>query len=748
MTSTRSTAILAPSFCAALLFTFNAAMVSALLSGPLLAAVPAVDQRPAPARSDEAFAALLESKNRAELVVGCRESKAEGLNDRLRQLRRRLLELHEDTSSLAVVFADTEALLRCKAPDAALQVLERISPDREAERARWLELQWQAASAGLDLRRASLALKRLSGDSPAALNAIELPVAEPSGPAAQPTLRSALDLQAAQQEAMGDLTGAAALLQEPASTGVAIARRRQQAAQLLAAQGDFVAAEQLVASGIDLAAAASAWALSSALLEDQRRYQLALDDRQGAAATNDRRIRLSRRIGDGMGERSALLAKLADGSSEPARTQQLIDRRDPLERRRGALLDALLELEREVEGSDAQLGLARLDLASQVAMALGHRERALDLIAELERQARLQGLPWLRDRVNQLALRQALGNPQRRLEAIEQRQRELLEDPPLQLGITAVLDPERPQRQLAVLERQEQEVARQEQRFGNDPFPGSYVLAAVLEDLARLDQGVLDRGQWTLSPAQFGQLGRSLSAEQKLLEEERLQTVLASLELEAAELEEAQQRFGELARKLQQREHLARALRQDLAAGQLHRDAISRQNQWLRLEQELDPSGAMLRDLAGFGRSAAGRDVLNRLQRQQDVVRLWDRQQEEQLLALERLELLDLLAQQPQKTWDPDARPADAEQRAVALTRQWRVFRRDPGLANALVLQQQAAAIGEEAVELEALRLQLAELLPRGSADPETLAELQALELRLRSPQARGGHLGPSSPSR
>jgi hypothetical protein len=731
-----------------LLFTFNAAMVSALLSGPLLAAVPAVDQRPAPARSDEAFAALLESKNRSELVVGCRESKAEGLNDRLRQLRRRLLELHEDTSSLAVVFADTEALLRCKAPDAALQVLERISPDREAERARWLELQWQAASAGLDLRRASLALKRLSGDSPAALNAIELPVAEPSGPAAQPTLRSALDLQAAQQEAMGDLTGAAALLQEPASTGVAIARRRQQAAQLLAAQGDFVAAEQLVASGIDLAAAASAWALSSALLEDQRRYQLALDDRQGAAATNDRRIRLSRRIGDGMGERSALLAKLADGSSEPARTQQLIDRRDPLERRRGALLDALLELEREVEGSDAQLGLARLDLASQVAMALGHRERALDLIAELERQARLQGLPWLRDRVNQLALRQALGNPQRRLEAIEQRQRELLEDPPLQLGITAVLDPERPQRQLAVLERQEQEVARQEQRFGNDPFPGSYVLAAVLEDLARLDQGVLDRGQWTLSPAQFGQLGRSLSAEQKLLEEERLQTVLASLELEAAELEEAQQRFGELARKLQQREHLARALRQDLAAGQLHRDAISRQNQWLRLEQELDPSGAMLRDLAGFGRSAAGRDVLNRLQRQQDVVRLWDRQQEEQLLALERLELLDLLAQQSQKTWDPDARPADAEQRAVALTRQWRVFRRDPGLANALVLQQQAAAIGEEAVELEALRLQLAELLPRGSADPETLAELQALELRLRSPQARGGHLGPSSPSR
>ena len=166
------------------------------------------------------------------------------------------------------------------------------------------------------------------------------------------------------------------------------------------------------------------------------------------------------------------------------------------------------------------------------------------------------------------------------------------------------------------------------------------------------------------------------------------------------------------------------------------------------MEQDLDFRGPLLRNLAGYGRSRAGLDVLNKLHHQEDLVRLLKRQQEEKLLARERLELLELLALQSQEYWDPDALPAPAELRAVALTQQWRVFRRDPSLASALVLQQQAAVIGEEAVELEALRLQLAQLLPRGSADPELLKQLQELELRLRSPQARGGHLGPSTPSR
>ena len=166
------------------------------------------------------------------------------------------------------------------------------------------------------------------------------------------------------------------------------------------------------------------------------------------------------------------------------------------------------------------------------------------------------------------------------------------------------------------------------------------------------------------------------------------------------------------------------------------------------MEQDLDLSGELLRNLAGYGRSPAGLDVLKNLHHQQDLVRLLKRQKEEQLLAQERLELLELLALQSQEYWEPIAMPVPEEQRAVALTQQWRVFRRDPSLTSALLLQQQAAAIGEEAVELEALRMQLARLLPRGSADPAMLQQLQELELRLRSPQARGGHFGPSPPSR
>ena len=56
--------------------------------------------------------------------------------------------------------------------------------------------------------------------------------------------------------------------------------------------------------------------------------------------------------------------------------------------------------------------------------------------------------------------------------------------------------------------------------------------------------------------------------------------------------------------------------------------------------------------------------------------------------------------------------------------------------------------IGKFAVESEALRFRLALLLPSGSVAPELVEQLRGLELRLRSPQSRGGHLGPPSSSR
>ncbi|MGB1193622.1 MAG: hypothetical protein ACPG22_03880, partial [Prochlorococcaceae cyanobacterium] len=133
-----------------MLFPPNAAMLSALL----VALAPA--PLPPGALSEDAFTELLETGTRQELVEGCERVITLGLDQRLRQLRQTLLTLNTETSSLAVVFADTRALLRCKAPDAALQVLERISPNVGPERQEWLLLQWRAASDGLDQRRAAL----------------------------------------------------------------------------------------------------------------------------------------------------------------------------------------------------------------------------------------------------------------------------------------------------------------------------------------------------------------------------------------------------------------------------------------------------------------------------------------------------------------------------------------------------------------------------------------------------------------
>ena len=712
----------------------------------LLAAAPVGAVVPVTARSAEAFEQLLLSDDRAALVQGCAESLQAGLDQRLRLLRQRLLQLQAESGSLQVQFANTNALLRCKAPDAALQVLARVIPSPGPERQQWLELQWRAASGGLDHRRAAQALRRLSQNSPSQLNSIALTLAEPSEPGGAPTLRSAIDLQAMQLEALGDAEEAALLLQQPAATPAATASRRQQAARLLATEAQLPAAAALAAESIDLAASGAAWGLSAELLNDQRRYELALRQWPDAATTNQRRLRLSRRVRDGMGERAALLSSLADGSDEPGWTQGLIDRRDPLERRRGALLDALLLL--EPEGSEPlPLRLARLDLALEVAIRVGHLERAFELLTELERLGRSDDLAWLRDRVNRLGLQLAAGNPLQQLEAIERRQRELLADPALRQGIVAVLDPEAPQRRLERLERREQRVARAEQRFGSDPFPGSYALPALLEDLARLEQAQLAGTSWRLPPAQFGQLPRSLSSEEYQRQQQRLTAVLTSLQLDAALQQQGLERFSALVQQLGQREQLAQSLEQQLLAAQLKADAVQQRRDWLALEEQLDPRGEQLRSLAGFGRSNAGLAALRALQEQEDRLRLLERQAEAQQLKDERQELLELLAMHDPQRWDPELQAPLPQQRAVALSQQWRRFRLSPDLQTALQLQLRAAEAGEEAVELEALRLQLAQLLPPGSADPATIEQLRELEQRLRSPLSRRGHLGSSAPT-
>jgi hypothetical protein len=263
-------------------------------AAPLPQAAPALQPAPPPLAplSKEAFAVLLRSDDPDQLVAACRQTLQEDRRDRLRQVQARLLELHPAPQPLAVVLADADALLSCLAPEAALTVLDRYGPAPGAERVQWLVLQWRAASAALDHRRASLALERLGGFAGL----------QPQPDLALPVLRRddgsvvsrpALDLLAAHLEARGLEQAAAEVLLLARQPGLAGAERLQQLARLLQ-QRPAQEREALLEAALDQAAALGAWGLVAELLDQQAGLP--------SMRAVERRLRLSPRIDDVYGE--------------------------------------------------------------------------------------------------------------------------------------------------------------------------------------------------------------------------------------------------------------------------------------------------------------------------------------------------------------------------------------------------------------------------------------------------------------
>lgn len=265
----------------------------ALLAPPAAgtaAATPAAPVAPV-ALSPAAFSAALRGGDLQRLDEVCRQSVAEDRGDRLRRLRARLLELHRPPQPLAVILANAEVLLSCQQPDAALEVLNRIGPAPGAERVQWLVMQWRAATAGLDHRRAALALERLAAGSPQRLDALALPVQRRDDGTV--VTRSALEVLASHLESRGLLADSAGLLLAGPPAGAAGAERLRQAAALL--EGLPASQRQeLLEAALDRAAAVGAWGLASELLEDQ--IQL------GSERARERRLRLSPRLDDAYGE--------------------------------------------------------------------------------------------------------------------------------------------------------------------------------------------------------------------------------------------------------------------------------------------------------------------------------------------------------------------------------------------------------------------------------------------------------------
>lgn len=227
----------------------------------------------------------------APLTQACQAAQAAGDGAALRQVQQQLLQRPSQPEALGLLLARAEALLGCKAPAGALEVLDRGRPGPGSERQLWLLLRWQAAQAGLDHRLAADSLWRLAAGDLASLEPLALPVS----PTAQ---RSALDVLADHVEALGWHQRAAEVLLSGRHAGAQGAARLGRAVTLAQAL-PLAERRQLLERALEQAAQAGAWGLVAQLLDQQ----LALEEGTAPdALAVQRRLRLSPRIDDAYGE--------------------------------------------------------------------------------------------------------------------------------------------------------------------------------------------------------------------------------------------------------------------------------------------------------------------------------------------------------------------------------------------------------------------------------------------------------------
>ncbi|MCT0249451.1 hypothetical protein [Synechococcus sp. CS-205] len=281
---------------------------------------------------EQAFLAALASDQLPVLEEACQDSARFDLPGRLRQLKDRLVALRPAPQPLPVVLSNANALISCLAPEAALSVLDRYGPGPGLERQQWLTLQWRAANAGLNHRRAAEALRRLARGERSSLEAVALPVRLRDD--GNLDTRSALDVLASHLAAMGRRREAADVLLAGRLPGQVAAERLQQAVALLS---DLPLAQRnaLLEMALDQAAAGGAWGLAAQLLDDQQALQRLEGGDPDPA--RQRRLRLSRRIDD-------------------AYAEWLLRRDDPSQAERNQVLEQRLRSPREPGGHAAGEG--------------------------------------------------------------------------------------------------------------------------------------------------------------------------------------------------------------------------------------------------------------------------------------------------------------------------------------------------------------------------------------------------------
>ncbi|MFO8237123.1 MAG: hypothetical protein R6U00_02480 [Prochlorococcaceae cyanobacterium] len=247
-------------------------------------------------------------------VCGLLRSQGDGPG--LRAQQRALVAALAPAPSLEDVLLSADQLLACAAPQAALDVLARVSPAAGGSRQRWLVMQWRAAQAGLHHDLAAQALTLLAQGEPQRLENLLLPLGL-SPQKERPDTRSALDLLADHLESLGRHHQAAGVLLASSTPGVASAARWGRAVAL-ADTMPLRQRDEILELALEQAAAAGAWGLVAALLDQQ--LEAGVSDPASRQAL-DRRLRLGDRIDDAYGE--WLQRRQLSGPEHDSRNQEL-----------------------------------------------------------------------------------------------------------------------------------------------------------------------------------------------------------------------------------------------------------------------------------------------------------------------------------------------------------------------------------------------------------------------------------------
>ena len=275
-----------------------------------------------------------------ELTIQCQTSwdekpGNEATRTRLESLEQQLLAGFPWGDDVPAMLRRADALLSCRAPTAALTVLDQVIPVRGPARDEWLRMRWRAAHDAGDHHKALAELQRLGRGRLDGLTGMMLTAT------GHPQRRRALSQAVDHLVAVGAQTKAAALLRQTAAASPTPAKDLLRAAEMLTADDPqrMAALEEALTS----AAAAGHWHLALQTLALQLADALEQGDHDTARISAQRLGALSVEAGDRHHERLALQGELALASHQPQRTYQLLRRQQELENHIGRDLDALLQ---------------------------------------------------------------------------------------------------------------------------------------------------------------------------------------------------------------------------------------------------------------------------------------------------------------------------------------------------------------------------------------------------------------------